>query len=78
MYFIEIPLPHSRLPFNYGKSNEELNQFVKGPIYNEKKECPDKAQCEAKKGNCMDSTSLEVMWKKSAEMRSGLLHLGKQ
>jgi hypothetical protein len=75
MYFIEIPLPHSRLPINYGKSNEELNQFVKGPIYKEEAECPNKEACG---GKCMDSTSLEVMWAKNAETRSGFLHPGKQ
>jgi len=57
---LNIPLPHSRMQFNYGKTNEELEQFEKGPI--DAKECPKKEECESNGGKCMDSTSLEIMW----------------
>jgi hypothetical protein len=56
---LNIPLPH-RMQFNYGKTNEELEQFEKTPI--DAKECPKKEECESNGGKCMDSTSLEISW----------------
>jgi hypothetical protein len=78
---LNIPFPHFRIQFNYGKNNKELADFAKGPIFNEnaegcKQECNDN-------GGCMDSTSLEIMWSKPRR-RGGdpkyqaRLHLGKQ
>jgi hypothetical protein len=76
---LKVELPHSRLPFNYGKNNKQLEQFEKGPRYNKKNECPNKEACEKKgQGKCMDSTSLEISWRKLDDKYLAKLRLGKQ
>jgi hypothetical protein len=60
---LNIPLPHSRMQFNYGKTIEELEVYAWRMIGNDQAEGCNSEECTKAGANCLDSSSLEIAWR---------------